>query len=155
RVLPEAREVEGAARIFGTFSGRHGGEKVYFVARSSHPIASFATWQSDAISPGQLSASGDDVGVDLTLASDQAKGPVELKLAISYVSLKNARANLEADAGSDHFDAVLDKARRQWEEKLSLVRIEGGSDVERRIFYSGLYHALQMPTAFNDVNGEY
>ena len=51
RVLPEANEVEGSVRTFGTFAGRYGGIKVYFVARFSQPFASFGTWQNDTIIP--------------------------------------------------------------------------------------------------------
>ena len=76
-------------------------------------------------------------------------------MAISYVSIKNARANLEAEAANQNFDQVLAKAKQLWEEKLSLVRIEGGSEKQQTIFYSGLYHSFLMPTSFNDVNGDY
>lgn len=155
RVLAASREVEGAVRTFGTFSGRHGGGKVYFVARLSRPIAAFGTWKEEAFSPNLDSASGDDIGVDLTLENDAGQAVVELKLGISYVSVKNARANLESEVGQVDFDRVLAKARQRWEEKLALVRIEGGTDEQQTIFYTGLYHSFLMPTIFNDANGEY
>jgi predicted alpha-1,2-mannosidase len=154
-VLAASHEIEGAVRTFGTFSARHGGGKVYFVARSSRPFTAFATWTGETLSPNQESASGDDVGIDLTLESGGAQPAVELKVAISYVSIKNARANLESEVGQESFDQVLEKAKQQWEEKLSLVRVEGGTDKEQAIFYTGLYHSLLMPTVFNDANGEY
>jgi len=155
RVLAASQEVEGSVRTFGTFSARHGGGKVYFVARSSRPIKTFGTWAGDRFSPNQDSATGDDVGADLTLDNGGEQTPIELKVAISYVSVKNARANLEAEAGQLNFDQVLAKAKQQWEEKLSLVPVEGGTEKEQTIFYTGLYHSLLMPTVFNDVNGEY
>ncbi|HEY1599467.1 MAG TPA: GH92 family glycosyl hydrolase [Pirellulales bacterium] len=155
RVLAAAHEVEGAVRTFGTFSGRHGGGKVYFVARSSRPFAAFATWKGDALSPNQAEASGDEVGVDLTLENNHAQPSVELKVAISYVSIKNARANLEAEAADQGFDQVLEKAKQLWEEKLALARVEGGTKKQQTIFYSGIYHSFLMPTVFNDANGEY
>ncbi len=155
RVLAEAREVEGGVRTFGSFSGRHGGSKVYFVARTDRPFKEFATWTGDTVSPKQASASGDDVGVDLALDAAGAKPAVELKLAISFVSIENARANLDSEVGADPFDQVLQKASRQWEEVLARVRIEGGTDKQQAIFYTGLYHSFIMPTAFNDVNGDY
>ena len=154
-VLADADEVEGAVRTFGTFSGRHGGGKVYFVARSSRPFAAFTTWTGETLSPNQAAATGDDIGVDLTFENSGAQPTVELKVAISYVSIKNARANLEAEAANQNFDQVLAKAKQLWEEKLSLVRIEGGSEKQQTIFYSGLYHSFLMPTSFNDVNGDY
>jgi predicted alpha-1,2-mannosidase len=155
RILAESHEVEGAVRTFGTFSGRHGGGKVYFVARSSRPISTFGTWAGDSYVPNQPSATGDDVGADLTLESGDTNPAVELKVAISYVSIANARANLEAEAGQDNFDQVLAKAKNLWEQRLSLLRIEGGTQEQQTIFYTGLYHSFLMPTTFNDASGEY
>lgn len=155
RVLPQANEVEGAVRTFGTFSKRYGGIKVYFVARCSTHFASFRTWQGKVFSSAASTAAGNDVGVDLVFDKTDARPEIELKLALSYVSIKNARANLVAEADKLSFDQVCMKAKEEWEDKLSRIRVEGGTDKQRTIFYTALYHSLQMPTAFSDVNGEY
>ena len=155
-VRAASREVEGAVRTFGSFSSRYGGSKVYFVARCNRPFKAFGAWSGQSYTPNQDSAVGDDVGVDLTLQREvTGSTAVELKVAISFVSIKNARANLEAEAGQEDFDQILAKAKQQWEDKLSLIRIEGGTDKQQTIFYTGLYHSFAMPTIFNDVNGEY
>ena len=80
---------------------------------------------------------------------------MELKLAISYVSVENARANLEHEAGEKSFDQVLTEAVAQWEEKLARIQISGGTQGQRTIFRTAMYHSFQMPTEFQDVNGEY
>ncbi len=154
RVLPRVGEVEGSCRVFGTFSKRYGGLTVYFVARASQPFASFRTWKGNEFTTAETS-SGDDIGVDLVFPKSDAQPIVELKLALSAVSIQNARANLAAEAGDATFDQVLAKAHEEWEKKLGLIRVEGGTKKERTIFYTALYHALQMPTAFSDVGGEY
>jgi predicted alpha-1,2-mannosidase len=155
RILPDAREVEGSVRTFGTFSKRYGGIKVHFAARASRPFAKFGTWSGATDVAGQITAEGNDVGVDLSFEPDTGRTSVELKLALSYVSVKNARANLDAEVGPAHFDQIAAKARDEWEGALTKIRVEGGTRQQRTIFYTGLYHALTMPTVFNDVNGEY
>jgi predicted alpha-1,2-mannosidase len=155
RVLPESREVEGSAQTFGTFSKRYGGLKVYFVARFNRPFQEFATWSTEAEISGNAIATGDNIGVNLGFAKDAATRVVEVKLAISYVSIANARANLEREAGTASFDQVLKEAVAQWEEKLARIQIFGGSKRQRMIFRSALYHSFQMPTDFQDVNREY
>ena len=155
RVRPEAREVEGAVRTFGTFAGRYGGIKVYFAARLSQPFTSFGTWQDDVVFPNQATTEGKGVAVDLAFATTNQPQVITLKLAISHVSIENARANLEAEAGAKDFDAILAEAQRAWEEKLSLVKIQGGTEQQRTIFHTALYRVFQMPTVFNDANGEY
>jgi predicted alpha-1,2-mannosidase len=155
RVLPEANEVEGSVRTFGTFSGRYGGIKVYFVARFSQPLAGFATWQADVVSRDKTAAQGNRVGVDLSFAFTNRPQVVTLKLAISYVSIENARTNLQVEAGAKEFDQILAEAQRAWEERLSSIRIQGGTEKQKEIFYTALFRVFQMPTVFNDANRDY
>ena len=155
RVLGSSQEVEVSAEEHFAHFPADGGRRS-IVARSNRPFAAVGDLGRAILShPTVDTASGDDVGVDLTFAQGDARSTVELKLAISFVSLKNARENLESEAGADNFDQVLAKARQSWEETLSRVRIAGGSDKQQAIFYTALYHSFIMPTAFNDVNGEY
>ena len=154
RILPEQNEVEGSVETFGTFAKRYGGLKTYFVVRVGTPPTRYRTWSGEKFSD-EPTAAGDDIGVDLGFARSCSPQSIQLKLAISYVSLENARANLNAEAGTKDFDQVLADAVNAWEQKLSRIRIDGGSKSERNIFYSALYRSLQMPTTFQDVNGEY
>jgi len=155
QVFPEKQEVAGAIRTFGSFASRYGGVKIYFAARFSQPFSDFAVWSNTNYFKKQTTIQGDNIGVDLSFNKVDSMQVVELKLGISYVSIKNARENLESETGTYHFDQMVDKAKQAWEEKLSLIKIEGGSDDQKKIFYTALYHSLQMPTLFNDVNGDY
>lgn len=155
RVLPDAQEVEGSTRTFGTFAKRYGGLKTYFVARCSQRFASFGVWSGKEFSAGQATAEDEDVGADLLFKPSDQPQVVELKLGISYVSIENARKNLEAEAGAIEFEQACARARDEWEAMLSRIRVEGGTEKQQTIFYTSLYHSLLMPTAFNDVNGDY
>ncbi len=155
RVLPAANEVEASVRTFGTFAGRYGGLKAYCVARFDQPFTSFATWRDDLRSSGQAVAEGGRVGADFSFATGESPQVITLKLGISYVSLANARANLDAEAGAKSFATILAEAQQAWEEKLALIQIQGGTERQRRIFYTALFRVFQMPTIFNDANGDY
>lgn len=155
RVLPEKQEIEGSVRTFGTFAKRYGGLKTYFVARFNRPFQEYATRAGDSETTGQAVAAGDDIGVHLSFQADDSLRTVELQVAISYVSIVNARANLDQETGRLNFDQVLTQAVAQWEETLGRIQIEGGTERQRIIFRTALYHSLQMPTTFQDVNGEY
>jgi predicted alpha-1,2-mannosidase len=154
-VYPEKNEVAGTIRTFGSFAGRYGGEEVYFTARFSQPFSNFGVWSGNQFFKNQAEVKGDQIGVDLGFRKEAATQVVELRLGISYVSIENARANLEAEAGSLSFEALQQKASQAWEDKLSLIKIEGGTPDQQKIFYSALYRSLQMPTLFNDANGDY
>ncbi|MFC2123367.1 GH92 family glycosyl hydrolase [Bacteroidota bacterium] len=155
KILPDKQEIEGSVRTFGSFAGRYGGIKVYFVARFDQPFESYCTWQGEEHYPQQNHAEGDDIGVDLGFSNNDNETVVVLKLAISHVSIENARANLEAEAKDKQFETILSEAQEAWEEKLSLISIEGATEAQRIIFYTALYRSFQMPTIFTDVNGEY
>jgi predicted alpha-1,2-mannosidase len=79
--------------------------------------------------------------------------------AISHVDADGARANLQAEgmAGGRPlaFDAMREKAQAAWQRELASVRIAGGSQDDRTVFYTALYHALLQPLTGNDADGRY
>ena len=79
---------------------------------------------------------------------------VELKVGISYVSIANARENLEKEIGNLTFDEVYAATRQTWNDALRAT-VEGGTNDQKTIFYTALYHALIHPNLLNDVNGDY
>ncbi len=149
----ERNEISGSVRTFGSFAGRYGGIKVYFVAQFGTPVTHYGIWDGKVFTPDLSIANSDTLIV--YAGFDENIKKVNIKVGISHISIENARLNLETEADSLAFDEVLQSAIQKWEEKLDLIEIEGGSDKDKTIFYSALYRCFQMPTIFNDVNGEY
>ncbi len=152
----ETMEVTGEARVFTDFTGRYGGLKGYFVAKFNTPFQSYATW-SDGVcteSSTESNGTGNDTGADINFGNIKDQ-PVELKVGISFVSLENARENLNAEAGALDFEGVRDTARKTWDTSLSSIKIESPNTEVKTIFYTALYHSMIMPTDFTDVNGQY
>ena len=77
---------------------------------------------------------------------DDEPATVVMRVAISYVSVANARKNLAKEIPGWDFDTVRAAARAKWNHRLSRIAIEGGTPQERRTFYTALYHALLHPT---------
>ena len=97
---------------------------------------------------------GDDVGV--WFSYDMQPGEqVEVRMGVSFVSAENARLNLEAEQQGRSFDDIRAAARRTWNDDLGRIRVEGGTEAQKKVFYTGLYHALIHPNVLSDVNGEY
>jgi predicted alpha-1,2-mannosidase len=71
------------------------------------------------------------------------------------VSIANARQNLDTEQPGWDFDGVRKNASAIWESQLSKIKVEGGTEEQRKLFYTALYRALLHPSAYNDVNGEY
>lgn len=100
--------------------------------------------------------SGDDVGYWFSFDDLRADEAVEVRMGISYVSIENARLNLEAEqpAGTS-FGDIRAAARKRWNDDLGRIRVEGGTAEQQTVFYTALYHALIHPNLLSDVNGEY
>ena len=166
-------EVEGM-RLLGTFCYTNQAVfPVYFVVRLLHPAKSVNYWKLQPEMTGieaQWSGDsgeyklyknyareimGDDIGAIFSLGNLNPGTEVEVKVGISYVSIENARKNLDKEVGAKGFDEVLAVAQSKWREALGRIRVSGGSDDEKRIFYTALYHSLLHPNIVSDVNGEY
>lgn len=98
--------------------------------------------------------SGDDIGAYFTF--DCCEGEtIEVQMGVSFVSTANARLNLESEQPGPDFDTIRQAARKRWNEDLSRIMVEGRSNDQKVVFYTGLYHMLLHPNILQDVNGEY
>lgn len=82
-------------------------------------------------------------------------GQVQVKVGISYVSVANARENLERENPGWDFDAVHKAADEAWNTRLNAIVVQGGDRAELTKLYTAFYHALWAPSVFNDINGQY
>lgn len=145
-----ANEITGMRRTRGWTDNQY----VYFVARFSKPFQSVNFVQDKKMIPADAKLTGTDLQTILTF--DNADGaPVVAKVGLSIVSEKNARENLEQEVKDFDFDAVHAAARNAWAEALSAITVEGGSEDDRKNFYTAMYHAMVVPNVVSDVNGEY
>ena len=115
-------EVRGFSRIRG---GWNNGDAytVYFCLQSDKPF--------------------EQKGKDIVAFADTL---VNIKVGISYVSEQQAKRNIPAN----DFDGQLNKVRERWEQQLSKIQIKG-SERDKRMFYTALYHTMLMPV---DKTGE-
>jgi predicted alpha-1,2-mannosidase len=128
-------------------------QKVYFVAILSKVADSFGTWDKTELL-GNTTSEGNGVGAFFKYNNPGEK-IIYLKVGISYVSIANAELNLMQEQPGWDFAGVHKKARDLWNNALSRIEVLGGSESEKTIFYSALYHMLLHPSVFNDVNGDY
>lgn len=150
RLVPERGEVEASVRYFGKFSARYGGLDLHCVLRFNRPFEQARLWRGEEMLVSETIVQGSETGACLEFAPG---GPVELRLGLSAVSIEQARLNLDEEAGSHSFEVLCDRAKQAWEDRLACIRIQGGTEEERRIFYTALYRSFQMPTRFSEVNG--
>lgn len=98
--------------------------------------------------------SGDDIGAWFTFDAEAGE-VVEVRMGVSFVSIANARENLDKEQGTKHFDELREEARAKWNADLSRIKVEGGTEEQKRVFYTALYHLLIHPNILQDTNGQY
>lgn len=97
---------------------------------------------------------GDDIGVFIDFDTKQNE-EVEVLMGVSFVSMENARLNAEKELAQTTFDSLRTRAEEAWNNDLSKILVEGGSEDQKTVFYTALYHTLIHPNILQDVNGQY
>ena len=124
--------------------GFQGGENVYFYAVLNTDIEKL-----------EIKSAGEKDGYAIVHLADGGKGPVELKIGLSFVSTANAKANLDKEIGNKSFESIRSEAHKTWEKMLSTVQVKGGTEKQKVMLYSSLYRSLLWPALRSDVNGEF
>lgn len=86
---------------------------------------------------------------------DAGSAPLLVRCGLSAVDAAGARANLAAEAQTWDFDQVRRQAADLWRQHLDTVKVRGGTEDQRVILTTALYHAQLAPTLFSDVDGRY
>lgn len=158
------REISGYVENH-VFCGNSQTYKVYFVMTFSRPFASFGTWRGErGVGSAKAAPSsrqeaetqhGPWIGAYASWPASQDAQTVTVKIGISYVDAAGARNNLQAESAAKDFDQVRADDRELWNKALSVIQVAGGTDTNRRIFYTSLYHSLLMPSIYSDADGRY
>jgi predicted alpha-1,2-mannosidase len=156
----------------------HADYTVYFYTEFSKPMKTYGVWQ--AAIPDNWSRKLEDVeseryqdvvgNAKVTTAVKESEGkhlgfytefsttqnePVLMKTGISFVSIEGAKQNLKQEIVDWNFAAMQQKAKKLWNDALSKVKVEGGTEEEKKVFYTALYHTMIDPRRVQDVNGNY
>lgn len=125
---------EGKVTVEG-FCGGEGVHTVFFAGKFDRAAAGTGTF-------------GDGVWARFDTTKDR---DVVLVVALSYTSVAGARANLTDELAGFDFDGTRARLIARWEPYLGRVVVEGGSDADRTVFYTALYHAFLHPNLASDV----
>ena len=128
--------------------------KGYFVVHFDQLFSFAATYEGPSIHSGGLSLSGKNVSAYVGFASNE-DNQIQVKIGTSFISIDQARANLEREIPAWDFDGMVSALKGIWNAKLGLIEIEGATDDQRTIFYTALYHALLYPRLFSEYGKYY
>ncbi len=127
--------------------------RVYFTAVFSKPINTFQVFEGVDDHNGKKMHTPNAYGV--AGFSTRPGESVLVKVAISPVSIENARLNMRVELPGWDFDQTVREADAQWNRALSNIRITSADEHLLRTFYTAFYHTMVAPSVFCDVNGDY
>ncbi|MBU2998004.1 GH92 family glycosyl hydrolase [Cellulophaga baltica] len=125
-------------------------QKVFFVAKFSKPVVE-KSFIADDEATEKSKAEGIKTAAQLFF-DEKNDATLLVKVALSSVSIENAKQNLDADV---NFDAVKTAAEDKWNEALSKITVETENDSLKTIFYTSLYHTQLAPVTYSDKNGQF
>jgi len=73
----------------------------------------------------------------------QGAKELEFRYGISFISVEQAKKNLQREIPAWGFDRVRDAAKARWNEALGRITVEGGTESQRRVFYTALYRCFE------------
>ena len=152
-LVVDDRRVEGVM-IDGPTGRRPKPVEIFFAAEFDAPFASLSAWTDGKDLGTVTKAEGKDCKA-LVHFSSEAEQVIQLKVALSYVSVEQARLNMRTELPHWDFDRVRRESREVWNEWLSRIEVEGGTEAQRVKFYTDLWHVLLGRRMVSDVNGQY
>jgi len=151
---------------------------VYFYAEFSKPLKNYGVWSAEipdswkrkaenvfsdeyqsliahaSVLKGINEKQGKHLGFYTEFATRKDE-QVLIKTGISYISIAGAKSNLGKEIPDWDFNKIKDQARSKWNDALSKIKVAGGNEDDKTIFYTALYHTMIDPRTFEDLDGNY
>ena len=127
--------------------------KIYFHLEFSQPILSNQLYDGNRMYENTPVINGTELR-GLFCFDKKWNKELICKVALSLVSIENARLNMVTEVPGWDFEYIARAAETSWEKELKKIIIQG-TDLQKKIFYTALYHTMVQPNTMSDVNGEY
>src|SRR5690606_20626080 len=151
KIIPEERKIIGYSTRYSR--GNLINFKNYFVIEFDEKFRDFKVWDGKKIQSGKS-----EITAPHAIAAVQFKTKkgetIRAKLASSYISFEQAQLNLDREIGKASYEETRNNARDIWNEQLSKIKVEGGTEEQMRTFYSCLYRTLLFPNKIYEINEE-
>jgi predicted alpha-1,2-mannosidase len=162
-------EIEGSFNTTGRLWGGPENIRIFFVMRLEKPLEHLNGWvDKDRLTDvstlqglhtktrregtGYYDAPGAGVAAQYQVKAGDA---LQVKFAISYTNIENARNNIKTDGSNWDFDAVRRASQNEWNEWLGRIDVKGGSNEQQIKFYTDLWHVLLGRHKLDDASGDY
>jgi len=156
KILPDKREIIGYDPVYRMYQGwgKSAGFSGYFIIRFNKAFSDFGTWNAGEKPKMRSQSANNQPGAFVRFQTSKNE-VIKAEIGMSFTSIKEARKNLEAEISTWDFDRIKNQTRKKWNQILSKVKVKGGNSDQKTMFYTALYHAMQLPRQISNVDGTY
>ncbi|MCU0787360.1 MAG: GH92 family glycosyl hydrolase [Verrucomicrobia bacterium] len=135
--FPEGQASIRLANLFpGNLSAE--GSSVITGEERFHDMKAYVYGEFDV--PMEFNATG---GEKKVVTARAAAERVAFRYGISFISVDQAKRNLEREIPGWEFEKVKKAARARWNQVLGQIQVKGGTEAQRRVFYTSLYRTYE------------
>jgi predicted alpha-1,2-mannosidase len=128
--------------------------KGYFVIQFDKPMAAYGTWDNQTVRPGSEEQYGTRMGAYIDFSTRTGE-KVQVRLSTSFISIEQARANLEKEVPGWNFEGLTGSTRDSWQHALSHIKLDGVTEEQKTIFYTAMFHTMQFPREMSEYGKYY
>lgn len=150
------RSVSGENPVHRIYQGwgEEAGFSGWFYAQTDRPFQKAGSFSEAGIHPSTTIRYQKEGGIFIGFRLRKGE-TITLRAGTSFTSNPGAIANMYAEIGNRTLETVRKTAEHIWEKALSKITVQTGNEKQKRIFYTALYHSMQHPRLYSDVNGNY
>ncbi len=128
--------------------------KGYFIIQFDKSFDSFGTWSNDEVKASSTEQYGTRMGSYISFKTKKNE-QVKVRIATSFISIEQARENLNKEMPDWDFDKVVANTKSIWQENLTRIQPEGISEDQKAVFYTALFHTMLFPREFSEYGKYY
>lgn len=127
--------------------------KQYFYVELSKPFAESGIFEQDKLAPYAKEVTGKKLVAFVTYKN--LSEPLFVKIGISFISEEQAKENLEKETSEKSFEQVKNESYLLWKNAINQIKVEGGTERQKRIFYTCLYRASERMVDISEYGKYY
>ena len=134
--------------------GKPAGFSGFFVIQFERSFTNSGTYAGKNVLAIASIQNGKDIGAYVGFKLNKG-AQLRIRVGTSFSSLEGALSNLKAEINNWDFEGLIKQNKQVWQKALSQITVETSNTKNKRIFYTAMYHSMQHPRLFNDVDGTY
>ena len=128
----------------------------YFYAEFSREVSDYGVLENGTLTEGERSATGSQAGASgAYVGYEYLDEPLEVRIGLSFIDEDQARDNLYREASGKTFDEIKQESYDIWKDALGKIIVKGGTERQKRIFYSALYRTYERMIDISEYDRYY